>query len=444
MNCSEVMELMQRRLDGDINDTEQRLLTEHINHCPACSEMAERLERLHMELVQLPKVEPKFSLVDAIMPTLDFIDRDEQLAAVESNVEPNPHEVKAVSPVTDVVSEKARIVKDRSQPQAAQRWFERIRWRATSAVIAAGLVLGLFIVNFKPPTVEQAGEFGELGKEQLMHSEATDESHGPQVTKSESSSPVKEKPSNNDPQNNQPESSVYKALDGTENKDHKASEQGAQKHKAGSTDRESNPSRSKADVDSKGTSSRPQKERESASTDRTPVKGGQPKTDLDKGKLPVKQEGKNEDAKKDQVQKDAKTKQKPAEEPPKDTNRVQNDDASTEEKQVNSLVGPSITSTAEATAPNGSLMATWDNGQLLLYKLTGQERTKLQTIALADKPTELLWSADSSKLTIVTAAEDGKSAKLQYELKNESLEPVVVTGNQAEREVIEGSVKQQQ
>ncbi|NEZ40967.1 anti-sigma factor family protein [Paenibacillus alvei] len=440
MNCSEVMELMQRRLDGDINDTEQRLLTEHINHCPACSEMAERLERLHMELVQLPKVEPKFSLVDAIMPTLDFIDRDEQLAAVESNVEPYPHEVKAVSPVTNGKFEKERIVKDRSQPQVAQRWFERIRWRATSAVVAAGLVLGLFIVNFKPPTVEQAGDFGELGKEQLMQSEAMDESHGSQETKSDSSSPVKEKPANNDPQNNQPDSSAYKAPDGTENKDHKASEQGVQEYKAGSADRES----SKTEADSKGKSSRRQKEREIASTDQPPVKGGQPKTDLDKGKVPDKQEGKKEDAKKDQLQKD--TKQTPAEEPPKeDTNQVQNDDGSTEEKQVNSLVGPSsITSTAEATAPNGSLMATWDNGQLLLYKLTGQERTKLQTIALADKPTELLWSADSSKLSIVTVAEDGKSVKQQYELKNESLELVKDTENQEEREVIEGSVQQQQ
>ncbi|MGG0811419.1 zf-HC2 domain-containing protein [Paenibacillus alvei] len=440
MNCSEVMELMQRRLDGDINDTEQRLLTEHINHCPACSEMAERLERLHMELVQLPKVEPKFSLVDAIMPTLDFIDRDEQLAAVESNVEPYPHEVKAVSPVTNGKSEKERIVKDRSQPQVAQRWFERIRWRATSAVVAAGLVLGLFIVNFKPPTVEQAGDFGELGKEQLMQSEAMDESHGSQETKSDSSSPVKEKPANNDPQINQPDSSAYKAPDGTENKDHKASEQGVQEYKAGSADRES----SKTEADSKGKSSRRQKEREITSTDQPPVKGGQPKTDLDKGKVPDKQEGKKEDAKKDQLQKD--TKQTPAEEPPKeDTNQVQNDDGSTEEKQVNSLVGPSsITSTAEATAPNGSLMATWDNGQLLLYKLTGQERTKLQTIALADKPTELLWSADSSKLSIVTVAEDGKSVKQQYELKNESLELVKDTENQEEREVIEGSVQQQQ
>lgn len=441
MNCSEVMELMQQRLDGDINDSEQRLLTEHINHCPACSEMAERLERLHMELVQLPKVGPKFSLVDAIMPALDLIERDEQLAAVESNVEPNPHAEKAVSLMTDEVPNKARIAKEHAQPKAAQRWFERIRWRATSAVIAAGLVLGLFIVNFKPPAAEEAGDFGELGKEQLLHSEAADESHGPQVTRSDSSSPVKEKPSNNDPQNNQPESPSYKALEGTGNTDRKAIEQGGQEHKAGSADRGSNSPKSKANADSKDTSSRPKKERETVSADRSSVKGEQPKTELDKGKLPVKQEGKKEDAKKDLAQED--TIRNPEKEPTKDTIAVQNDDASTEKKQVNSF-GPSITSTAEATAPNGSLMATWDNGQLMLYKLDGQERTKLQTIALADKPTELLWSADSSKLTIVTPAGDGESVKLQYELKNESLEPVADAGNQAEREVIEGSVQQQQ
>lgn len=195
MNCSEVMELMQRKLDGDLNDSEQHLLTEHINHCPACSEMARRLERLHTELVQLPKVEPKFSLVDAIMPALDIIDRDEQLAAVEPNAEAYPQEAVSAGHAATGSPIEPRIVKGTATPQSTQqRWFERIRWRATSAVIAAGLVLGLFIVNFKPPTEEQAGEFSELRNEQLMKTETADKSDSSQVTKSESSSPMKEKP----------------------------------------------------------------------------------------------------------------------------------------------------------------------------------------------------------------------------------------------------------
>ncbi|SYX82485.1 anti-sigma factor family protein [Paenibacillus alvei] len=441
MNCSEVMELMQRKLDGDLNDSEQHLLTEHINHCPACSEMARRLERLHTELVQLPKIEPKFSLVDAIMPALDIIDRDEQLAAVEPNVEAFSQEAVSTGHAETGSSIKPRIVKETAKPQPTQqRWFERIRWRATSAVIAAGLVLGLFIVNFKPPTVEQAGDFSELGNEQLMKTETADRSDSSQVTKSESSSPMKEKPSNNDPQNNPTEPSSYATTEGTGEADKEKSAQDRQKEMKDSSQQKIGIPKPK-DVESKESTSHPKKGQETVSADRSSATGGQTRTRPDADKQPPNQDGQKEDAKKDPQQKD--TEQVLAEEPPKEPQK-DGIDKMPEQKEINSLVGPSITSVAEATAPNGSLMATWDNGQLLLYKLNGQERTKLQTIAVAEKPSELIWSADSSKLTVVSSGEDGKSSKLQYELKNETLEPIVESGNPAEKEVIQGSIQQSQ
>lgn len=441
MNCSEVMELMQRKLDGDLNDSEQHLLTEHINHCPACSEMARRLERLHTELVQLPKVEPKFSLVDAIMPALDIIDRDEQLAAAEPNVEAYPQEAVSASHAANGSPIKPRVVRETATPQPIQqRWFERIRWRATSAVIAAGLVLGLFIVNFKPPTVEQAGDFSELGNEQLMKTETADKSDSSQVTKSESSSPMKEKPSNNDPQNNSTEPSSYATIEGKGEADKEKSTQDRQKKMTDSSQQNVETPTPK-DVESKESTSRPKKDQETVSADRSSVTGGQTRTRPDAGKLPPNQDGQKQEAKKDPQQKD--TKQVIAEEPPKEPQK-DGSDKIPEQKEINSFVGPSITSVAEATAPNGSLMATWDNGQLLLYKLNGQERTKLQTIAVAEKPSELIWSADSSKLTVVASGEDGKSNKLQYELKNDTLEPIVDAGNPAEKEVIQGSIQQSQ
>jgi len=438
MNCSEVMELMQRKLDGDLNDSEQHLLTEHINHCPACSEMARRLERLHTELVQLPKVEPKFSLVDAIMPALDIIDRDEQLAAVEPNAEAYPQEAVSAGHAATGSSIKPRIVKGAATPQSTQqRWFERIRWRATSAVIAAGLVLGLFIVNFKPPTEEQAGEFSELRNEQLMKTETADKSDSSQVTKSESSSPMKEKPSNNDPQNNSTEPSSYATTEETGEADKEKSTQDRQKEMKDSSQQKIGIPTPK-DVEPKESTSHPKKDQETVSADRS-VAGGQTRTRPDADKQPPNQDGQKQDAKKDPQQKD--TEQVLAEEPPKEPQK-DGSDKMPEQKEINSFVGPSITSVAEATAPNGSLMATWDNGQLLLYKLNGQERTKLQTIAVAEKPSELIWSADSSKLTVVASGEDGKSSKLQYELKNDALEPIVDAGNPAEKEVIQGSIQQ--
>lgn len=192
------------------------------------------------------------------------------------------------------------------------------------------------------------------------------------------------------------------------------------------------------DVEKKESTSHPKKDQETVSADRS-VAGGQTRTRPDADKQPPNQDGQKQDAKKDPQQKD--TEQVLAEEPPKEPQK-DGSDKMPEQKEINSFVGPSITSVAEATAPNGSLMATWDNGQLLLYKLNGQERTKLQTIAVAEKPSELIWSADSSKLTVVASGEDGKSSKLQYELKNDALEPIVDAGNPAEKEVIQGTIQQ--
>lgn len=69
------------QLDGELKQSEESLLTEHIRRCPACAEMAERLENIHQELVQLPKVAPPYSLVDAILPSLQQIDKQQAAAA---------------------------------------------------------------------------------------------------------------------------------------------------------------------------------------------------------------------------------------------------------------------------------------------------------------------------------------------------------------------------
>jgi hypothetical protein len=71
MICQEVMELMQRYIDGDLDQQETSLMMDHAGQCPDCAAMLVRLQRLSNELEQLPRVVPKFSLVDAILPELD-------------------------------------------------------------------------------------------------------------------------------------------------------------------------------------------------------------------------------------------------------------------------------------------------------------------------------------------------------------------------------------
>ncbi|TJY43478.1 zf-HC2 domain-containing protein [Cohnella pontilimi] len=70
MNCEEVMELMQRHIDGDLNAEETSRMLDHVGHCPDCAAMLQRLTNLSRGLEQLPRVVPPYSLVDAILPQL--------------------------------------------------------------------------------------------------------------------------------------------------------------------------------------------------------------------------------------------------------------------------------------------------------------------------------------------------------------------------------------
>lgn len=75
MNCAEVMEWMHRYLDHDLSQEEMLELFRHIDDCPACAEVFDRLTMLSQQLEQLPDVKPPFSLVDSILPRLEQLDQ---------------------------------------------------------------------------------------------------------------------------------------------------------------------------------------------------------------------------------------------------------------------------------------------------------------------------------------------------------------------------------
>lgn len=88
MRCSEVIELIQRHLDQDLSNEENRKMTEHIQGCTACQDTYERMQHLSNELVNLPKVTPPFNLVDAILPKLDEMDAQTAMpTSTEHNVQ---------------------------------------------------------------------------------------------------------------------------------------------------------------------------------------------------------------------------------------------------------------------------------------------------------------------------------------------------------------------
>ncbi|MFD0692861.1 zf-HC2 domain-containing protein [Paenibacillus sp. GCM10027628] len=143
MNCQEVMELMQRQLDGDLHAQEIDELEAHLMHCLECAEMFERLQRLSSELTQLPKVVPPYSLVDAILPQLSELDR---------------HAAASITDPAIALGTEAPSVAD-GQPRKlpwTRRFGSQFSWKFAGGVVAAGLIIGFFTFNMKHPVLDQA------------------------------------------------------------------------------------------------------------------------------------------------------------------------------------------------------------------------------------------------------------------------------------------------
>lgn len=89
MKCAEVMEWMHRYLDHDLSQDEMIEMFRHIDNCPSCAEVLDRLSMLSEQLEQLPDVKPPFSLVDSIMPQLDKLEPSVQEPSKGIEKEPN-------------------------------------------------------------------------------------------------------------------------------------------------------------------------------------------------------------------------------------------------------------------------------------------------------------------------------------------------------------------
>ena len=148
MNCQEVMEYMQRELDGDLGEIESAKLLEHIRHCADCAAMYERLKRLSAELENLPKVTPPFSLVDAILPKLDEIDRANAAAAGADAGAAGPAGASGSVPANGALP---------------RRRISRFNLRMLGGVVAAGIAAGIFLVTYNQDRLN--GDLLNLGME---------------------------------------------------------------------------------------------------------------------------------------------------------------------------------------------------------------------------------------------------------------------------------------
>lgn len=128
MKCAEVMEWMHRYLDHDLSQDEIAQMFRHIDSCPSCAEVFERLSLLSKKLEQLPDVKPPFSLVDSILPQLAELDRGSREQSA-------------------VITEESVVVpfNEGLRPKSSKR--ASVASRTGIGAVAAAIILGIAIFN---------------------------------------------------------------------------------------------------------------------------------------------------------------------------------------------------------------------------------------------------------------------------------------------------------
>lgn len=144
MICPEVVEWMHRYVDHDLNEEESLLLFGHLRHCEDCAEEFELLQKLSAQLDELPLVVPKYSIVDAILPRLDAINRARQ------------EEESAAEEMSPVVSVPVEFDPNRRTQRKPSSQRGRLYKTGALGTIAAAVILGIFITQYEPQTIPNA------------------------------------------------------------------------------------------------------------------------------------------------------------------------------------------------------------------------------------------------------------------------------------------------
>lgn len=93
MNCDKYFELMQRDLDGELSEIEQKMLQKHIDQCPSCKEEYAALRRVVGLFEDAEVLEPPLTLKHLIMSEvrkleIDAVEQETPTAAREMHSQP--------------------------------------------------------------------------------------------------------------------------------------------------------------------------------------------------------------------------------------------------------------------------------------------------------------------------------------------------------------------
>ncbi|MFM1655384.1 anti-sigma factor family protein [Brevibacillus sp. B_LB10_24] len=128
---ADMLELIQRDLDGDLSPEEKLVLEKHLQADPELQLVYSRLQRVSAQLEQLPNVTPPFSIVDSILPKLEIPDPVPVLAAKQG----------------ELPRLERRAAAAQEQPRTKTRRFPLWAAKAGSGVAAACLLFGLFMLT---------------------------------------------------------------------------------------------------------------------------------------------------------------------------------------------------------------------------------------------------------------------------------------------------------
>lgn len=161
MTCDEIMDLMQRSLDQELTAAEEQAMLAHLHGCPGCTDLYERLKRLSDELMHMPKITPPYSIVDSIMPRLEELDGFTEPGAASDSAGAAP-------------SARDTVLYPNDELEARRKRKGIFSWKIASGVAAAGIVLGVLLLNGGPGRLSNQAADGLLdGKNQKIGSAAT-------------------------------------------------------------------------------------------------------------------------------------------------------------------------------------------------------------------------------------------------------------------------------
>jgi len=406
MKCPEVVEWMHRYLDYDLSEEETVQLYEHLKHCPECTETFRMLKSLSRDLEDLPKVTPKFSIVDAIMPQLEAIDQARQEKSASREEEP------------------AEMVPVPARPVRKSKFRNSIAGRTAMGAVAAAIILGVAIYTYPSKQLSTAEEpaFKEAGQK---------------TTESAASSADSSLGSGGESQDVEPKQEMLYSSDaGSEpvQEDAGAGESGMTEMKAQDASPPEEPAK------------------EQPAQSEAPAEKTDPKTTGSEGTKTDSEAPDDAVAKQEIPTETIKPKQNNAQKPPEDTANQENIAANQDKATAAGNSGGDVTQDAvqdqtvapnesnqekgfadekmsmginsiktaavQINSPDGKYAASIEDSKLVIYAVSDEEGQKktVKTIDLPGSWVSGVWSADSTVFTYQTVDDQGTATSKTFRI----------------------------